>query len=267
MAGGGGLAVDPYALPVAAAFGHWNPSGKTRVDAAPVEGQSTAVFLVFGQSKADNTVIGDTYSTVNLTNHNLSLADGAVYRSAAGLLGNSIPPENALYGHSYLTRLADKVITGGSRARVITVPMCVGSASITTFSTGGTYADRYAYAKRRLDDRGLTCTHILFDQGETDAINGMSAATYTAHVQAIRSLLTAAGLTAAMYVAKATLHPSASSGNQTIIRTGQTNAVNGTTILAGPDLDAVAGRDGSGVHFNTTGSDAAASAWKTALGL
>jgi hypothetical protein len=264
---GGGVAIDPYAIINGDPGGFNNPSGKTEVSGAPVGGESTEVILWFGQSKPDNTVMSDNYSTVNAKNHNLNIFDGACYQASGGLLGNSIGPDSALFGQSYITRFNDGVITAAIRTRVIAVPIAVASTSITQWATGGIYSGRYGLVARRLFDLGLMLNKICLDIGETDAINGMTATTFTSNVNTVRLLLNAATLTAPLYIARTAVHPSASAANQTAIRNGQNNAINGTTILAGPDLDLIRSRDASGVHFNPTGSAAAASAWRTSLRL
>jgi hypothetical protein len=257
---------DPFTLSVedqARAFR--DLTGKTLVHPSLVAGEVTAVLYVGGQSKADNVILSDSYSVVSSRNHNLNIYNGGVYASAGKLLGNGDDD-----GGSYVTRLADALIAAGPIERVVLVPFCVGGQSITQFITTGTYAQRIPVAVRRVAALGLNAaahTFILWDQGETDAVAGMSAATYTGHLQTLRAAFTAAGTSAPMIVALTALHPSASAGNQTAIRTGQTNAVNGTTILQGPDLDTIGtgDRDVTGVHFDNDGATLAAGLWEDVI--
>lgn len=268
----GGLANNPYAVRAedrAYCLGFYGPcndiKGRTRVTGV-VQDANTAVLLSFGQSKSDNVVQSDSYATVNLTNYNFSIWDGLIYRSAGSLLGNATQVPAAQAGVSYMTRLADKIITAGSKTKVILVPMAVNGVQSFNWAAGGMLEKRYTLVARRLADAGLTVTHILWDQGETDAINSVTAAAYTANMQSIRTLLNQAGITAPLYVALTTWQ---GTSTNTAVRTGQSNAVNGTTILAGPDLDTIpnTSRDATAIHFNATGSDTAAGLWKTALGL
>ena len=50
------------------------------------------------------------------------------------------------------------------------------------------------------------------------------------------------------------------------IRAAQAAVVNGTDVLAGPDLDTITtGERQDGTHFDTYGADSASTLWKNAL--
>jgi archaellum component FlaF (FlaF/FlaG flagellin family) len=83
-------------------------------------------------------------------------------------------------GGSYTHQLATNYLAAG--IPVSFVPCAVGSSGITAWQKGGGTSN-YDYALARFVEIGSACRCMFFLQGEADAANSMSTATYQGHLE------------------------------------------------------------------------------------
>jgi hypothetical protein len=113
----------------------------------------------------------------------------------------------------------------------------------------------------RLAAIGLSPTHILWQQGETDNLNGTTALAYTTSLQALVQSIRDLGVNAPFFVALGTYISGAASPT---VRSGQSASVSAPlNIIQGPDTDTLTGanRMADETHFTETGLDAQADLW------
>lgn len=239
-----------------------NRSAKGRTISSPrlVIGQKTIALLGAGQSQLGNSIDG-TYSIVNSGKvDNLNIFDGGTYVAADPLTGCS-----GLTGGNLLTRVADKLITGGYCDRVIVAACAVGGTSINAWVSGGVLHEALLVALRRLAAVGLQPDALLWQLGETDGANGMSQATFQANMNSLISQVQNQGFNPKWFVARSTWNNGVTSAP---IRAAQAAVVNNTTVFAGPDTDTLNAtyRQADNTHFTAaSGADAAATLWVNSL--
>jgi hypothetical protein len=253
--------------------GTWCDTSNT-IQKSPVlvGGQNTVLLICYGQSLLGNHNT-DGYASVSALNQQFNINDGGVYVCANPMLGgtyNLTPggPFTPVSPSSYLVRLGDKLIADGYCARVIIANVSVGGTAIAYWAPGGIFNPRLTVVAKRLAQQGLVPanlykTFILQHQGENH--DAVTPAAYAASTQsAIATITGSPGFASAKaFVALASWFLGTTDTN---IRTGQTNAVNGTSIFQGPDLDTLDGTNRyDNIHFNATGCAAAANMWATIL--
>jgi hypothetical protein len=230
-------------------------SGYTGVSCALVGGETTAVIMVIAQSLGANTV-NASYTVTQAKNHQLNLYDGNCYVSKGVMLGvsNGSPTLS-----STLARLGDKLIADAHYVRVIFLLVAVSGTMVSDWANSqrAPYMfNQIAVAARRLAAQGLTATHVIYMQGESDNLNGTSQANYSASLATVIAGVRSAGITAPMLVNKETWANGAVSSG---IQAAQVAAVGSNNVVAGANLDVI---DNTGrydtTHLNATGSDTAA---------
>ena len=140
------------------------PPARVERPCGPVSGK-TAIIVVHGQSNAAN--YGSARHTAREAVDNFDPASGKCFAAADPLLGTDG------IGGSFATRLGDILIQAGRYDRVIFVPLARGGASLAFLNNEGAELTTNGIAK--LKAAGLTPTHILFQQGETDAVSTTTA--------------------------------------------------------------------------------------------
>jgi hypothetical protein len=215
----------------------------------------TAIIVVHGQSNAAN--YGSTRHTAREAVDNFDSASGKCFAAADPLLGADG------MGGSFATRLGDMLIQDGRYDRVIVVPLARGGASIAFLNNEGAALITNGIAK--LKAAGLTPTHILFQQGETDAVSTTTADQYASLLHQLVKRFRAAGFDAPFYLSRSTKCDYAGPNNNiAAVRAGQFSAVNETlNIRLGPDTDTIGneGRSPDGCHMNEAGTLANAVLW------
>src|SRR5262249_47785878 len=199
----------------------YNLAPFTQVHPALVGGESTAIIITGGDSISCNSV-NSSYTVTQSRNHVICLDNGAMYPPRGTLLGCNTSPAA---GSNYASRLADNIITGGAKARVILFPIGKGGTLFARFASGGDCNHRINVAAARLAALGLAATNIAWEQGPNDTNAGTVQATCEANLNSIRASFTAAGITAPMYVAKRSKF-GGSTG--TAVRAAQAAVVNGS---------------------------------------
>ena len=219
----------------------------------PVSGK-TAIIVVHGQSNAAN--YGSARHTAREAVDNFDSTSGKCFAATDPLLG-----ADGL-GGSFATRLGDMLIQDGRYDRVIFVPLARGGASIAYLNNEGVELITNGIAK--LKAAGLTPTHILFQQGETDAVSTTTAEQYASLLHQLVKRFRAAGFDAPFYLSRSTKCDYAGPNNIAAVRAGQLSAVNeALNIRPGPDTDTIGneGRSSDGCHMNEAGTLANAALW------
>jgi hypothetical protein len=229
------------------------PPPRVERPCSPVSGR-TAIIVVHGQSNAANW--GSTRYTARETVDNFDPATGRCFAAADPLLGADG------MGGSFATHLGDMLIQSGRYERVILVPIARGGASLSFLNDEGAELTINGIAK--LKAAGLTPTHILFQQGETDALMTTTAEQYAALLHQLVKRFRAAGFDAPFYVSRSAKCDYAGPTNVGAVRAGQLAAVDAAlNIRQGPDTDTIGneGRRPDGCHMNEIGTIANATLW------
>jgi len=165
-------------------------------------------------------------------------------------------------GGSFATHLGDMLVQSGRYDRVILVPIARGGASLSYLNDEGAELTTNGIAK--LKAAGLTPTHILFQQGERDALMTTTAEQYAALLHQLVKRFRAAGFEAPFYVSRSAKCDYAKPTNIAAVRAGQLAAVDAAlNIHRGPDTDTIGneGRSPDGCHMNEIGTIANAALW------
>lgn len=259
MKSAAGSPFDPLSLPDVC-FRRSRPSiaGKTQRDPRLVSGEATGVFILAGQSLGANSCDTLYTPTHGSKVDNLNVLDGGIYAAVDPLLGC-----DELNGN-WFGRFADKLITAGKYARVILVPIALGSTLVADWAVGGAYNPLVSVAFARCAALGYTANAVLWQQGEQDGVAGTTTTAYEASLTSLINQQRGLGNTAPWLLARSTISSNTAS---TTIESAYAALINGTYIFAGADTDSLTGttnRQVDGTHLNATGSDANATLWKNA---
>lgn len=217
-------------------------------------GTSAAFIVILGQSNAAN--YGTGHYTAKEAVDNFDPKTGKCFSAIDPLLGADGT------GSSFATRLGDLLIESGRFKRAIIVSIAVGGASVSDLTS--TYVGRIDNLIEKMNREGLTPTHFLFEQGETDASRDTTESQYLASLTLLVRKFRSAGYKAPFYVALATKCDEVHPKNQLTIRSAQAAAVDsGLNIMRGPDMDMIGniGRTNGNCHMNEMGMLAQAALW------
>jgi hypothetical protein len=229
------------------------PPARVERPCGPVSGK-TAIIVVHGQSNAAN--YGSARHAAREAVDNFDPASGKCFAAADPLLGTDG------IGGSFATRLGDILIQAGRYDRVILVPLARGGASLAFLNSEGAGLTTSGIAK--LKEAGLTPTHILFQQGETDAVSTTTAQQYVSLLHQLAKRFRAAGFEAPFYLSRSAKCDYVGPNNVAAVRAGQLSAVDESlNIRPGPDTDTIGneGRGPDGCHMNEAGTLANAALW------
>jgi hypothetical protein len=221
---------------------------------ASVRGR-TMFALVFGQSNAGNG--GESPGSAHPGVY--EFYRGRLYAARDPLLGARGD------GGSIWLRFAAKAIASGEFDSVVLVPFAVGASEIARWAPGGSLHGALLSVLASARDSGLTFTHLLWQQGEADAIARTSGQAYRESFVAMLAAIRDQGVSAPIYVARASrcgkVRPSAE------IRGAQDRLVDPALgILAGPDTDLLGFAERyDGCHFSNEGLERAAESWLAAI--
>lgn len=236
--------------------GFSDATGRTEVSPLLVSGEKTAVILTIGQSTSAN-ICNSAYTPSSAKVHNLNIHNGAMYRAVDPLLG-----PDGLNGN-WAGELGDKLITATTYSRVILVPIAISGANANEWGSG-VCNHRIVAAIKRLSAFSLTPTFVLYQQGESEQIDGISKATYKAGVTNTIETLRGLNIEAPIFIAKATMVNGVVDAD---IQAGQAELVdNPNGIYAGADTDSLdTSNRFDGTHWNATGRAAVAGLWQSVL--
>jgi len=227
------------------------PATRKSTSTAKAAKPRVMVALVFGQSNAGNW--GESPKTAG---PNVFV----FFRGQYGRAKDPLPGANGNWG-SVWTRLGDKIIASKLYDKVIFVPAAIGATEIALWSPGGLLHKDLLRNVREAKEAGYTFTHLLWHQGESDAVLGTRKEDYEQRFIAMLAAIRELGVDAPAFVAIATrcgdYQPNAE------IRAAQMALVNPALgIFQGPDtdqLDLTYRHDGC--HFSNAGLEAHADLW------
>jgi Carbohydrate esterase, sialic acid-specific acetylesterase len=192
---------------------------------------------------------------------NFNPFDGQFYHAADPLLGATGD------GGSPLCILADSLIESGFAESIVLCSIAVGGAAVAEWAPGGPYHNRLNYALVRLKAVGLWPSHVLWHQGEADALYGTSAENYVRDFRRLAHSLRSMAITGPILVARASYFaiPKGYDVQQREIRSAQESLMSSEElILPGPDTDLIGDRY-DGCHFGSVGLRKHAWGWHYAL--
>ncbi|MGY4384236.1 hypothetical protein ACVWYN_001262 [Pedobacter sp. UYP24] len=223
---------------------------------AIINSDKTFIFLAFGQSNAANYGNG----TYECRNEVYNFYKKNLYKAKEPLLG----PDGG--GSSVWTRVADMLIDSGLCKKVIIIPIGIGQTSIAKWTTG----DCRPILDKALDDlkkENIKLTHIFWDQGETDNVDGTSKAEYVNQLNKLVDIFRKKRIKAPFYSSITSYFPYNNDyplGINSLITSAQTEVINERKdVLLGPNTDSLnlAFYRADGVHFTEKGLDKFAHAW------
>jgi len=243
-------------------------TGHTEVACGLVSGERTGVIVFIGQSLSVNEVPTTRVPTYS-KNHQLNIWDGKCYQTKESMLGINVSGGLVTDQRgTWMSRLADQMISNNKYDRFVIVPMAVGNTTV------GQWADNTASpylfnnintVAKRMRDAGLPCTAIHWGQGESDTNAGTSQASYTASLNKVIAAFNRELPGCPILVAKETWNGSAFNSG---IQAAQAAVVNSTTVFTGEDVDSIPTTTTyryDNLHLNELGADTRASAAYTRL--
>lgn len=267
--GGGSGPLNLYGLNDYSETVYKTTAGRTTATAPAADAAGLGVILVGGQSQAANHGVSN-YTPTNAANClQINIYDGVVYRLVDPVLGATGS------AGSYIGRLCDKLITAGKYTTVVMVPFAIGGTSIGQWSSTGPTTDglraagwwshRLVVAIKRAQQYGYTISGILFEQGTQDAAYGTTQAAWQAGFADLVTTARGAGHNGKWLLPRSTLVSGV--GSNATIRAAQVAAADGSTVIAGPDLDTYTGANvqADGVHRTDAGNDNVATALSSSI--
>lgn len=225
--------------------------GRTEVPLSRLpSGNRLMVALAFGQSNAAN--YGNSMASASKSVYNFYA--GTLYKAQDPMLGADGP------GGSVWTRLGDKLITAGLYDTVVFVPIAVGGSAMDQWTPEGVYHRKILDAIDSLKESRLMLTHLLWHQGETDAMYQTPGHEYKAMFLTMLTSIRDHGITAPVYVSVATrvgdyVDPEIQQAQRELVDPSR-------DIYAGPDTDTIAMEHRyDGTHLSESGLERAAELW------
>jgi hypothetical protein len=213
--------------------------------------QRVLVALAFGQSNAANFGENPRQAGAGVWNFH----QGKLYAAHDPLLGAGGD------GGSVWTRLGDRLIAAKYYDAAVFLTLGVGNAALARWTVNGDLHPRLVEAIRDVQSLGLPITHVLWHQGEKDAMLRTSKHAYKQMFMAMASSIRQHGVTAPIYVSVATRCYKLRAQEE--IRQAQQELVDvAKGIYAGPDTDTVGwGYRYDGCHFSDEGLERCAELW------
>lgn len=228
------------------------PIQRAEVPSSSVRSKRVMVALVFGQSNSAN--FGESPHKAREGVYNFY--KGKLYAAQDPLLGANGN------GGSVWTRLGDKLITSKQYDAVVFVSLGVGDTEIARWKPDGDlHPSLLLEAIRDLKEQNLSITHLLWHQGESDAILKTSMSAYKTMFLEMLSSIRKQGVDAPIYVSVATRCYKRREDKE--VRQAQQELVNPFQgIYAGPDTDGLGLCDRyDGCHFSNEGLEKFAELW------
>lgn len=219
--------------------------------------QPTAIILTIGQSNAANH--GETLYSPQNDFYNFNFFDGKCYRAMDPLLGATGN------GGSVWSRLGSLLIERKVFSNVIIAPIAVNSSSILRWKPGGDLYKRIHAALNGLMSLGLNPTHILWHQGEADAMHNMDGKTYASALEELIAGLRSKSIDSPIFIAVTSMCHNPGSDD---IRNAQINTVDRLdNVFLGANTDLLESMSlrYDGCHFSDEGLWQHATLWLDAL--
>jgi lysophospholipase L1-like esterase len=213
--------------------------------------QRVMVALAFGQSNAANFGENPRQAGAGVLNFH----QGKLYAAHDPLLGAGGD------GGSVWPRLGDQLIAAKYYDTVVFLTLGVGGAALARWTVNGDLHLRLVEAIRDVQNHGLPITHVLWHQGEKDAMLHTSKQAYKQMFMDMVSSLRQHGVMAPIYVSVATRCQKVRAQEE--IRQAQQELVDiDNGIYAGPDTDTLDWYYRyDGCHFSDEGLERCAELW------
>ena len=212
------------------------------------------VALVFGQSNSAN---------FGLTRKRSAHGVYSFYNGKCYLAADPLPGAGGR-GGSIWTRLGDMVVASGLYDRVLFVSVGAEATKVSDWRPGGRMHYRLASGLRGPIASGFEFTHLIWMQGEHDAIEGTTRAAYKEDFEVMLRALRSGGVDTPVLVSLTTLCGKFESND--IRRAQRQIAKDNPGVFHGPDTDALGRKFRyDDCHFNDEGLEAAARAWFEAI--
>lgn len=237
-------------------IGYRDTSDRVHIDCSKLR-HDAAVILAIGQSNSANH--GQTRYTPHRNVINYNFFDDQCYRAADPMLGATG------LGGSVWSRLGDLLIQDSLYKQVVIAPIGVNASSIKRWHPNGDLHQRIQRALKGLRSNELEPTHVLWHQGEADAMQAMKGEVYAQYLQEIIVSLRDAAVQSPIYIAVASMCHNPGSVQ---IRNAQMSvAARNPNVLPGANsdrLDSLVLRY-DGCHFSNEGLRLHAELWQKAL--
>ena len=236
--------------------GYRNADDRTPIDCKNLT-DGAAIILTVGQSNAANH--GEARYTPRRSVFNYNFFDNKCYLAADPLLGATG------LGGSVWSRLGDLLIAQGTFEQVLFAPIAVNASSIQRWRPGGDLHSRIQRAVQGLRSYGLEPTHVLWHQGEADAMQRMEGVVYGRYLQEVIESFRSRGVGAPIYIAVASMCHN--SGSEQITRAQIEAAERNPMVFAGANSDRIDSLSlrYDGCHFSEQGLRQHAGLWLRAL--
>ncbi len=228
-------------------------SGKQELPCSEIpSGKRTAVLLIFGQSNSTNQGQGRFNPDTGV--YNFNFFDGKCYVAKDPLLGTS-----GTKG-SFASRLGDRLIKAKVFDAVVLVPISVGGTYMEDWTLGGVHFRRIPVAIKRLAQKRLRITHLLWHQGEGNVQHMANPEAYKANFLDMLNAIRSYAVNAPVFVPLTSVCGSAPYEKT---RRGQRALVDPARgIYPGPDTDGLGfNYRYDNCHFGSAGLDAHAEMW------
>lgn len=233
----------------------YQKSGRSRLPISLLNGKKLMVALAFGQSNSANFGSVRHQSMPGVYN----LFENELYAAQDPLIGASGT------GGSVWTWLGDMLINSNLYDGVVFITIGVSGTEIEKWAPEGELHDRIIRAIKSTRKSRLDITHLLWHQGETDALIGTSSQQYQSYFRQMLASIRNHGITAPIFVSLASR--CGETMPDAMIRGAQSELVDVTqNILPGPDTDKLgASFRYDDCHFSQSGLQAVATLWHEQL--
>ncbi len=224
---------------------------------APTE---SMVILAFGQSNSANH--GDPTARYQALEQVLEFHEGKYITAADPMKGASGE------GSSVWPRLGDLLIQQGVTKEVVFIAIGIGGTTAQQWTTQGLSGQiKLEQTLDLIQENSINVTHILFHQGESDAINKTPKSTYKKQIKILVNYLNSRQIKAPFYLSIAS-QGCGSDSTYLEIQEGQKELISQEeNIWAGPNTDQYITSQYrfDGCHFSAQGLDQFASDWLSIL--
>jgi hypothetical protein len=225
--------------------------GRPEIPLTRLASQRVMVALAFGQSNAANFGENPRRAGAGVFN----FYQGKLYAAHDPLLGAGGD------GGSVWTRLGDRLMAAKYYDAVVFLTLGVGDAALARWTVNGDLHLRLVETIRDAQSHGLSITHVLWHQGEKDAVLHTSKQAYKQMFMDMVLSIRQHGVRAPIYVSVATRCQKVRAQEE--IRQAQQELVDiDKGIYAGPDTDTLDwGYRYDGCHFSDEGLESCAELW------
>jgi len=212
------------------------------------------VILALGQSNSANFGLGPREAGPGV----YSFYEGRCFRAIDPLPGADGR------GASIWTRMGQLAVNEKVARAVLIVPAGAGATTVEDWAPGGRVHQRMVEAIRGTISMGFTFTHIIWMQGEHDAIAETASSDYFGSFQKIYDALRGGGVDTPIFVSQTSLCGAYESSEVTTAQHRLSEELQG--VYPGPNTDELGTKYRYDTcHFNEKGLDRAARLWLKAI--